>query len=424
MSDTLSENDRHLPALIISGPGLFFPKVGQDGFMVGWRDVQGICPEDTSEDSISFTLSGDLKIIVKDEDWVAHRKTGCPGRATSIPELFAFYGPSYNEDDILGEEVELDHLLTDEEFAKKLAKCDYGRFFNAAIDDLTTAAFLAQLFRADSRIAVDLSETWKGYELVLKLANPASAIMDIQLVAASVPKEEPEHALERQRAVILGVLNYIDRIKELTDAFEPLITPDYLPEKGDRTHHRRLAKKSEDEVSRFLEFAAPFLPDDDEDEADGTEASDEGQVEDTDVADSNKESNVSKEDAGNALEKYAGDIGDADDLKSKVLDCWEKLKTLFSKVAVLKPYWDDFLLIFALLRDYVAGIYRDVSWAIIATLAGALLYILTPFDLVCDLLPGIGFLDDVLVLGLAISAAKSALEAYRAWRTVHKPEEE
>ena len=422
MSEQPQDNDQDteqdLPALVILGEGLYFPQCGDDGYLLEWRYVNGINWDEADPEIARFDLVGDLGIAVKDEDWISIRKSGCPGRALSVAGLFQLYGPKLEDGDVPGEPPTLDHPPTDEEVDQLLEKYDYGDFVNAVVDDLHAVARLVHTFRADPRIAIDLSKVWKAYELTLKIANPTEVITTARLLAARVPDDEAR-ASDLQRRVALRAYAYIVRIPELTQTFAPLITPEFLPEKGDRTHFRRLAQKAENEVEAFHAFAGPLFPD----ESDEPEESEEPEADGQEESAEDPEKPVSDRDAGKALEKYSGDIGDEDDLKKKVLECWEKLKALFSKVKVLKPYWDDFLLIFALLRDYISGTYRDVPWSVIATFGGALLYVLTPFDLVCDFIPGIGFLDDVLVLSLAIAANKAALAAYRAWRAKHPTED-
>lgn len=43
------------------------------------------------------------------------------------------------------------------------------------------------------------------------------------------------------------------------------------------------------------------------------------------------------------------------------------------------------------------GSYREVPWNIIATIGGTLLYMLSPIDLILDVIPFIGYLDDAAV---------------------------
>ncbi|HYE97927.1 MAG TPA: DUF1232 domain-containing protein [Planctomycetota bacterium] len=66
--------------------------------------------------------------------------------------------------------------------------------------------------------------------------------------------------------------------------------------------------------------------------------------------------------------------------------------------------------------DYRRGTYRRLPLATLAMAAAALLYFFNPLDLVPDVLPGIGFIDDALVLSLAVKALRKDLRAYVDWK--------
>jgi len=69
-----------------------------------------------------------------------------------------------------------------------------------------------------------------------------------------------------------------------------------------------------------------------------------------------------------------------------------------------------------LVKDYTSGTYRGVPKTTIFSAVFALLYILNPFDLMPDFLPGIGYLDDMSMLALVIGSVRHDVEKYRRWR--------
>lgn len=103
-------------------------------------------------------------------------------------------------------------------------------------------------------------------------------------------------------------------------------------------------------------------------------------------------------------------------IQGEVVENEEKLNGLFATVEKLKPYWQDFKDCFAMIKDYVTGNYREVPFRTIAALAGALIYVLSPLDLIADFIPIIGYADDVAVFALALKLAGPDLEKYRAWK--------
>ena len=82
----------------------------------------------------------------------------------------------------------------------------------------------------------------------------------------------------------------------------------------------------------------------------------------------------------------------------------------------LKRFRTDIRLMFSLLRDYWQGRYRAIPWKSVAAIAGALLYVLNPLDLIPDLIIGIGFLDDAGVVALCLKVVESDLYRYAAWK--------
>jgi uncharacterized membrane protein YkvA (DUF1232 family) len=48
-------------------------------------------------------------------------------------------------------------------------------------------------------------------------------------------------------------------------------------------------------------------------------------------------------------------------------------------------------------------------------MAGAAVYFVVPVDLLPDALPGVGFVDDVLVIRAVVESVRDELERFRAW---------
>ena len=131
-----------------------------------------------------------------------------------------------------------------------------------------------------------------------------------------------------------------------------------------------------------------------------------------------EEETINETQAKEALGEFADKVGEED--VKETLGKEDEIKKLFKRVKVLAKYCNDLCEIFELLRDRVAGVYKETPWTTIAALTGALLYVLSPIDLILDIIPGIGFLDDAIVIGLAIKLAQPDLEKYRAWKANRK----
>lgn len=69
-------------------------------------------------------------------------------------------------------------------------------------------------------------------------------------------------------------------------------------------------------------------------------------------------------------------------------------------------------LAFEMIKDYRQGDYRKMPWLTIAMVAAGVLYFINPMDLIPDMIPGIGLVDDALVLTAVFTALRSDLLDY------------
>jgi uncharacterized membrane protein YkvA (DUF1232 family) len=83
---------------------------------------------------------------------------------------------------------------------------------------------------------------------------------------------------------------------------------------------------------------------------------------------------------------------------------------------MLKKYSELGKVMFGMLKDYRKGVYTQVPWFTIATIAFAFLYILNPFDIVPDFIPGLGYIDDFAVLTFGLRFIESDLHNYLDWK--------
>ena len=87
----------------------------------------------------------------------------------------------------------------------------------------------------------------------------------------------------------------------------------------------------------------------------------------------------------------------------------------FEMFRMIGRLWTDLPLLVRLLRAWKNGSYGGLSVRTLASLAAALLYLLSPVDLIPDFIPGIGLIDDVVVLALLLQSLAQDLAAFRVW---------
>ncbi|WP_242457932.1 DUF1232 domain-containing protein [Halomonas sp. YLGW01] len=69
-----------------------------------------------------------------------------------------------------------------------------------------------------------------------------------------------------------------------------------------------------------------------------------------------------------------------------------------------------------MLGDVLTGRYRPVPWAAIGFMAAALGYLLSPLDLIPDVVLLLGLADDALIVGWLLTRVDRHLAPYHAWR--------
>lgn len=74
------------------------------------------------------------------------------------------------------------------------------------------------------------------------------------------------------------------------------------------------------------------------------------------------------------------------------------------------------ILLWSYLKAVISGEYTDYSaWAFVKAMA-VLLYVVSPFDLIPDFFPWVGWTDDVLVIGYVCNLLMNELDAFAAWQ--------
>lgn len=92
-----------------------------------------------------------------------------------------------------------------------------------------------------------------------------------------------------------------------------------------------------------------------------------------------------------------------------------KLEVLGKAPEGLEEVWTDLTVMVQLCQDYNDEKYRDISWDKMQKIAGAVSYFVSPFDLVPDGIPKIGYLDDAAVIRHVLKKNRDDINRYRKW---------
>ena len=113
----------------------------------------------------------------------------------------------------------------------------------------------------------------------------------------------------------------------------------------------------------------------------------------------------------NKAEEYARDPRKA---KKLLDDAVKKAKSYERNRGPLAEVWSYLTALFRLLRAYIRRDYQDIPWSSIVLVIVAIIYFVSPIDLIPDFLPG-GLLDDAAVIAFVIAQIKTDLDNFLAW---------
>ena len=116
--------------------------------------------------------------------------------------------------------------------------------------------------------------------------------------------------------------------------------------------------------------------------------------------------------AASEAEAYAGDPAR---LRKLIEDAIGKLNVI--PRGPFGESWPYLLAMVRLIRDYHRAEYRDIAAPKLIAIISALIYFVSPFDVIPDYLPVLGHIDDAFVVSLALKSVRTELDMFMAWET-------
>jgi uncharacterized membrane protein YkvA (DUF1232 family) len=113
----------------------------------------------------------------------------------------------------------------------------------------------------------------------------------------------------------------------------------------------------------------------------------------------------------------------ATDRAKKIVGDPQKLRDIADKASKSSamrsgPFADvleEFRALIRLVVAYARGHYREIPADSLVIVIAGLIYVVSPIDLIPDTIPGVGFLDDVSVIGWVLKTVRTELDSFREW---------
>ncbi|HRX59555.1 MAG TPA: YkvA family protein [Eubacteriales bacterium] len=102
--------------------------------------------------------------------------------------------------------------------------------------------------------------------------------------------------------------------------------------------------------------------------------------------------------------------------KDKMEQFLERLERKLEQVPYAGKYLADVPILISMVKAYIEKKYTDVPIGTILAIVGALIYFLSPVDLIPDVIPGVGILDDAAVIAFALKFVHDDIKDYKEWR--------
>lgn len=117
----------------------------------------------------------------------------------------------------------------------------------------------------------------------------------------------------------------------------------------------------------------------------------------------------------NSAEKYLRNPNEAKQLLNKALS-----KAGHIHKGSFVETWGQSQTLVRMLQAYLQGKYKRVPWQSLVIAMAAIVYFVTPFDLIPDFIVGLGLLEDAALLSWVVQSLYGDLTKFQAWQTEQK----
>jgi uncharacterized membrane protein YkvA (DUF1232 family) len=116
-------------------------------------------------------------------------------------------------------------------------------------------------------------------------------------------------------------------------------------------------------------------------------------------------------------EEYARDPEKA---KKLIDEAVRKARRQEKNKGPLADIWNYLMALFRLLQAYLRREYTDIAWGSIVLVVVAIVYFVSPLDLIPDFIPALGFVDDAAVIAFVVAQVKAEVDDFLRWEADHE----
>lgn len=104
------------------------------------------------------------------------------------------------------------------------------------------------------------------------------------------------------------------------------------------------------------------------------------------------------------------------ELVTKALSFCKKL----GNISFLKKWFLDIPKLCDMIIDTINGTYKSIPYSSLVMVVIAIIYTVSPVDILCDTIPILGVLDDAAILKIVLDTIKNDLESYTSWKEMQE----
>jgi uncharacterized membrane protein YkvA (DUF1232 family) len=118
----------------------------------------------------------------------------------------------------------------------------------------------------------------------------------------------------------------------------------------------------------------------------------------------------------NAHQKEAEKILESKEKTQIVLKKALKFCRTLGNLPFVKKYFVEVPKLCDMINDVISGLYKDIPYASIVMVIVALIYMISPLDILPDVIPALGVTDDAAMIFLVLDTLRNDLENYDSWK--------